>query len=46
MIGRGQDERKVPQGRGLRIIGQVAGHEITLKIEDVLDKIKINKKGK
>ena len=26
----------------MRIIGQVAGHEINLEIEDVLDKIKIN----
>ena len=41
MIGRGQDDRKVPQGTGRRIIGQVAGHEIHLEIEDVLDKIKI-----
>ena len=26
------------KGTGMRIIGQVAGHEITLEIEDVLDK--------
>ena len=31
-------QRKVPQGTGMRIIGQVAGHEIDLEIEDVLDK--------
>ena len=37
----GQDKRKVPQGTGMRIIGQVAGHEINLEIKDVLDK-KIN----
>ena len=43
LIGRGQDDRKVPQGTGRRIIGQVAGHKIHLEIEDVLDKIKINK---
>ena len=36
----GQDNRKVPQGTGRRIIGQVAGHEIHLEIEDVLDQIK------
>ena len=35
----GQGDRKVPQGTGRRIIGQVAGHEIHLEIEDVLDKI-------
>ena len=34
----GQDDRKVPQGTGRRIIGQEAGHEIHLEIEDVLDK--------
>ena len=34
----GQDDRKVPQGTGRRIIGQVAGHEIHFEIEDVLDK--------
>ena len=28
---------------GMRIKGQVAGHEINLEIEDVLDKIKKNK---
>ena len=36
MIGRGQDEGKVPQGTGRRIIGQVVGHEIHLEMEDVL----------
>ena len=36
----GQDDRKVLQGTGRRTIGQVAGHEIHLKIEDVLDKKK------
>ena len=40
MIGRGQDDKgKSPlKGTGMRITGQVAGHEITLEIEDVLDK--------
>ena len=28
---------------GWRIIGQVAGHEINLEMEGVLDKIKINR---
>ena len=36
----GQDDGR-PSGAGIRIIGQVAGHEINLEIEDVLDKIKI-----
>ena len=36
------DKRKVPQGTSMRIIGKVAGHEMNLEIEDVLDKI--NKK--
>ena len=31
-------QRKVPQVTGMRTIGQIAGHEITLEIEDVLDK--------
>ena len=30
----------VAVGAGRRIIGQLAGHEIHLEIEDVLDKIK------
>ena len=34
------------KGTGRRIIGQVAGHEIHLEIEDVLDKIKINRVAK
>ena len=34
----GQDDWKVPQGTGRRIIRQVAGHEIHLEIKDVLDK--------
>ena len=33
-------QRKAP-GAGTRTIGQGAGHEINLEIEDVLDKIKI-----
>ena len=41
MIGnRPRRQRKVLQGTGMRIIGQVAGHEMNLEIEDVLDKIK------
>ena len=35
-------KRKVPQGTGTRIIGQVAGHEINLEIEDVLKKIHLS----
>ena len=35
----GQDDKGgSPKGTGMRIIGQVAGHEINLEIEDVLDK--------
>ena len=42
MIGnRPRRQRKVPQGAGTRIIGQLAGHEINLEIEDVLDKKKL-----
>ena len=42
MIGnRPRQQRKVPQRTGRRIIGQNAGHEIHLEIEDVLDKKKI-----
>ena len=46
MIGNmSRQKRKVPQGTGMRIIGQVAGHEINLEIEDVLDdKIKCGPK--
>ena len=32
----------VAEGTGRRTIGQFAGHEIHLEIEDVLDKIKLN----
>ena len=34
---RPRQQRKVPQRTGRRIIGQNAGHEIHLEIEDVLD---------
>ena len=41
MIGnRPRQQRKIPQGTGWRIIGQNAGHEIHLEIEDVLDTTK------
>ena len=33
----GQDDRQAPE-KGTRTIGQVAGHEINLEKEDVLDK--------
>ena len=36
----GQDDKEGPKGAGTRIIGQMAGHEINLEIEDVLDKKK------
>ena len=38
----GQDDRKVPQRIGRRIVGQVAGNEIHHEIEDVLDKKKLS----
>ena len=36
----GQDDKRKAPEAGMRTIGQVAGHEINLEIEDVLDKIK------
>ena len=52
LIVKGQDEKiqgssdhqydAVAVGTGRRIIGQLAGHEIHLEIEDVLDRIIIN----